>query len=150
MKTKSLISLIMLLLPLWTMAQESKQYNLEKGVGSKGYDVVSYFDNSAKKGSKKISAEYKGVKYYFSSDANKAKFEKNPEKYAPQYGGWCAYAMGKEAEKVDVDPNTFEIMDGKLYLFYNKFFNNTKEKWDKNPEQLRKLADENWQKILRK
>ena len=62
--------------------------------------------------------------------------------------GWCAYAMGAKGEKVEVDPETFKIVDGKLYLFYNKFFNNTLESWNKDEARLRSNADKNWSKII--
>jgi len=63
-----------------------------------------------------------------------------------QYGGWCAYAMGKDGSKLKIDPETFKIINGKLYVFYNKFFNNTLKSWNKD-DQLHQQADANWQKI---
>jgi len=88
------------------------------------------------------------VKFKFSNAENKITFENDPKKYIPQYGGWCAYAMGVSGDKVNVDPETFETRDGKLYLFYNAFRTNTLNKWtEEGPEQLRKKADENWKKI---
>ncbi|HZE82850.1 MAG TPA: YHS domain protein, partial [Puia sp.] len=67
--------------------------------------------------------------------------------YEPQYGGWCAYAMGKDGSKVEVDPGTFKIVNGKLFLFYNRFFNNTLKTWNKDEDHLHKNADNNWQKL---
>ena len=68
--------------------------------------------------------------------------------YVPQYGGWCAYALGAKAKKVSIDPETYEIRDGKLYLFYNAFFNNTLESWlEEGPKELQKKADKNWEKL---
>lgn len=120
-------------------------YNTEDGLIAQGYDVVEYFKGKAVEGSNKFSVKYDGVTFQFSSDENKKKFVSSPEKYIPQYGGWCAYAMGAKGEKVTINPKTFEIRDGKLYLFYNAFFNNTFESWKKEgPEKLRKQADENW------
>ena len=72
---------------------------------------------------------------------------RNPQKYEPAYGGWCAYAMGAKGQKVSVDPETFKIVDGRLNLFYNKFFNNTLEDWNKDEGNLKKKAEANWQKI---
>ena len=101
-------------------------YNLEKRVAIQGYDPVGYFkQNKAVKGKAALATTYEGVTYYFSSPANKDSFAKNPAGFEPQYGGWCAYAMGSSAEKVEINPETFKIVDGKLYLFYNAFFNNT-------------------------
>ena len=130
-------------------AQEN--YYVKKGAVAKGYDVVSYFDNQAQKGSKKIATEYDGVKFYFSSQENLKKFKENPTKYVPQYGGFCAYAMGVNGEKVSIDPETFEIRDGKLYLFYNSWGTNTLNLWVKEgAEQLKEKADKNWKKITEK
>lgn len=135
-----------------TIAQDAttrkKNYNLEKGVAIQGYDPVAYFiSNKAIKGSKDLAVSYEGVLYYFSSEANKNAFKNNPAKYEPQYGGWCAYAMGHDGSKVEVDPGTFKIIDNKLYLFYNKYFNNTLKTWNKDETNLKSHADANWQKI---
>ncbi|MCG8476875.1 MAG: YHS domain-containing protein [Cytophagales bacterium] len=130
-------------------AQSSKDFNLKRGVMAKGYDVVAYFEGKVAEGSKKFKSGYLGAVFYFSSEKNKNTFDKTPAKYMPEYGGWCAYAMGETGEKVDINPETFEIMDGKLYLFYNKFFNNTKVKWDKNPVELKKKADTNWKNYFK-
>jgi len=127
-----------------------KQFNLENGLGIKGYDPVAYFlQNKAIKGRKEFSNSYKGISYHFISSANLETFRSNPSKFEPQYGGWCAYAMGKEGSKVEVDPETFKIIDGKLFLFYNRFFNNTLKSWNENEPTLHSQADANWQKILK-
>jgi hypothetical protein len=76
------------------------------------------------------------------------KFKANPEKYKPAYGGWCAYAMGENGEKVKVDPETYKIVDGKLYLFYNFWTTNTLDDWNKNEKKLKEAADRNWSKIV--
>jgi YHS domain-containing protein len=125
-----------------------KQFNLEEGVGIKGYDPVAYFtEGKAVKGNKAEAVLSYGVTYYFSSGANRQEFRKNPSKYEPQYGGWCAYAMGSSGSKVEIDPGTFNIQDGKLYLFYNKFFNNTLKSWNKDETKLQKNANANWLKF---
>ncbi len=127
-----------------------KQFNLDNGLAIKGYDPVSYFTlNKAIKGKKEFSVSNLGVKYYFSTMANRDVFMANPEKYEPQYGGWCAYAMGKEGTKVEVDPETFKIVNGKLFLFYNRFFNNTLKSWNLDESGLHAKADLNWQKLLK-
>ena len=127
-----------------------KNFNLDNGVAISGYDPVSYFkENKAVKGRKDYTETYQGTIYYFSSPENKLEFSKDPSKFEPQYGGWCAYAMGKEGSKVEVDPGTFKVIDGKLYLFYNKFFNNTLKSWNKDEINLKKNADVNWQKIYK-
>ncbi|HEX6846144.1 MAG TPA: YHS domain-containing (seleno)protein [Chitinophagaceae bacterium] len=121
-----------------------------KGLAIEGYDPVAYFkNNKATEGKKELAVNYEGAIYYFANADNKEAFFKNPLAYEPQYGGWCAYAMGKNGEKVSVDPETFKIINGKLYLFYNKFFNNTLTSWNKDETNLKKKADLNWQKIFR-
>jgi YHS domain-containing protein len=128
-------------------AIRKSNYNLDGGIAISGYDPVAYFtQQKAVKGSKENATVYDGVTYYFSSAQNKEEFKKNPAKYEPEYGGWCAYAMGAKGEKVTIDPGTFKIINGKLYLFYNKFFNNTLTSWNKDENNLKKNADVNWQK----
>src|SRR6267143_6841720 len=86
------------------------------GVIVKGYDPVAYFaQNKAVKGSSKYQSTYQGATYYFSSAADLATFNKNPVKYVPQYGGFCADGMRKKQEN-DIDPTVFFIVKGKLYL----------------------------------
>lgn len=127
-----------------------KQFNLEKGIAIQGYDPVSYFtQNKAVKGDPKFAVKAEGVTYYFSSVANKDLFLKDYKKYEPQYGGWCAYAMGATNEKVEIDPETFKIVNGKLYLFYHSFTNNTLTKWNKNETVLKSNADKNWSLIYK-
>ncbi len=129
------------------IAKRQQEFNLEKGLAIQGYDPVSYFTvHTAIKGKKEWAANFEGVIYYFSSAANKDAFVKNPKKYEPQYGGWCAYAMGATGEKVEIDPETFKILDGKLYLFYHTWSNNTLPKWNKDEMKLKANADKVWQK----
>jgi YHS domain-containing protein len=131
-------------------AMRQKQFNLDDQVAIKGYDPVAYFKlNKAVKGNKNISASHQGIVYYFSSVENREEFKKNPSTYEPQYGGWCAYAMGAKGEKVSIDPETFKIINGKLYLFYHSYFNNTLPSWNKDESNLKTKADANWTKIYR-
>jgi YHS domain-containing protein len=132
-------------------AQDQKRinaFNLEKGIAVQGYDVVTYFDGKAVKGNSSLAVIHLGVRYHFSTLTNKEEFKKNPAKYEPQYGGWCAYAMGESGEKVEIDPETFKILNGKLYLFYNKRFNNTLKTWNKKEPVLKSKADANWSKLF--
>jgi YHS domain-containing protein len=85
-----------------------------------GYDAVSYFtDSKASKGSHKYTATYKSAIYQFSSEENRELFQDNPEKYAPQFGGFCAMGVALN-RKLDTDPTAWEIVDDKLYLNLNK------------------------------
>lgn len=131
-----------------TAAKRIAGFNLEKKVAIQGYDPVAYFtQKKAVKGKATIVTSYDGVTYNFSSQTNKDLFLKNPASYEPQYGGWCAFAMGDYGEKVEINPETFKVLDGKLYLFYNAFFNNTLKSWNKDEGNLKKKADANWKKI---
>jgi YHS domain-containing protein len=125
-----------------------KHYNLEKNLAIGGYDPVAYFtQNKALEGKKVNTYTYQNVTYYFASTANLEAFKKEPARYEPQYGGWCAYAMGETGEKVSIDPETFKVLDGKLYLFYNKLFTNTLPKWNKDEVNLMKKANNSWAKL---
>ncbi len=147
---KQLVTAILLLMSsLFAFSQQTirkAQFNIdESGVAVSGYDVVAYFtQNKAIKGDKQFAVNAEGVLYYFSSQANKNLFLKEWKKYEPQYGGWCAFAMGDYGKKVEVDPETFKITDGKLYLFYHSWTNNTLTKWNKDETNLKTKADKNW------
>ena len=150
---KTVLTLVASLFLLGAFAQDmtsqrKKTFNASDGLGIKGYDPVAYFmDKKAVKGNKDYNASYQGITYYFSSPVHRAEFLKNPAQYEPQYGGWCAYAMGHDGSKVEVDPETFKIIDGRLFLFYNRFFNNTLKSWNKDEARLHSQADNNWQKL---
>lgn len=128
-----------------------KHFNLDKnGLAIKGYDPVSYFTGKkALEGKKDITLTTEGITYRFATTQHRDLFKSSPGKYQPQFGGWCAYAMGATGEKVDIDPETFKLIDGKLYLFYNAFFNNTKKTWNKDENNLKAKADANWAKIIK-
>lgn len=150
---KTFLIVVVAFLSMTTFAQNatkrSKEFNLDKKVAIQGYDPVSYFtQKKAVKGKSNFVTTHEGVTYNFSSQANKDTFLKNPASYEPQYGGWCAFAMGDYGEKVEVNPETFKIVDGKLYLFYNAYFNNTLKSWNKDETNLKKKADANWKKLL--
>jgi YHS domain-containing protein len=130
-------------------ALRQQQFNLKKQVAIEGYDPVSYFDNHPLEGKSELKYNYKGVIYYFANQQNLQKFKANPEKYEPAYGGWCAYAMGETGEKVKIDPETYKIINGKLYLFYNFWGNNTLNSWNKKETELKEKADQNWKKFIR-
>lgn len=135
-----------------SMAQSSsyalKHYNLKKGLALQGYDPVAYFtENKAVEGSENISHTLSGVTYYFQSAKNRQLFISNPQQYEPQYGGYCAYAMA-DGDKVRIDPETFKIIDGKLFLYYNFRFTNTLKSWNKDQINLLPKANTEWIKIV--
>jgi len=110
-----------------------------------GYDTVAYFKVSkAVKGSSKYSTEYKGATWLFSSKENLEAFVADPEKYAPQYGGYCAYAISKD-KTASGDPELWSILDDKLYLNYNE---SILKKWDKDKQNIVMKADKNWPAVL--
>ncbi|MES2890820.1 MAG: YHS domain-containing (seleno)protein [Bacteroidota bacterium] len=152
MKQIGLAIMLFVALSSKVTAQESLRkthFNLKSQVAIQGYDPVAYFNlGHAEKGKEHLAVFYQGVNYYFSNNANKELFKKQPAKYEPAYGGWCAYAMGASAEKVSIDPATFKIVDGRLFLFYNKFFNNTLKDWNKKQAELEAAADANWSKLF--
>ncbi|HYC86309.1 MAG TPA: YHS domain-containing (seleno)protein [Chryseosolibacter sp.] len=121
-----------------------KHFNIKNDIALQGYDPVSYFAGKPVEGDETFKFTHKGVTYLFSGLTTLNKFKANPEKYEPAYGGWCAYAMGENGEKVKIDPETFKIIDGTLYLFYNFWGNNTLEDWNSNEKKLKQAADKNW------
>jgi YHS domain-containing protein len=138
----------LLILGITTSCAQTNDYNTKRGYAIDGYDVVSYFNNKPIEGTSDYVTEFDGVKFKFASEEHLNLFEKNPEKYVPQYGGYCAYAIGAKSSKVSIDPETFEIRDGKLYLFYNAWGTNTLELWQKEgAENLKEKADKNWETI---
>ena len=126
-----------------------QHFNVKKNIAIEGYDPVSYFEGEPLEGKAELKFTHKSITYQFASAANLSKFKLNPDTYEPAYGGWCAYAMGETSEKVKIDPETFKILDGRLYLFYNFWGNNTLEQWEKKEKKLKEAADHNWINIVR-
>jgi len=147
-RISAILFTVMIFSVSFTFGQNAKHYNIKKKVAIGGYDPVSYFDNNPQEGESGYSTIYEEVTYLFTSSSNKSKFEKNPSSYIPQYGGWCAYAMGANGDKVKVDPETYKIVSGKLYLFYNFYFTNTLDSWNEDEAGLKMKADQNWGKII--
>jgi YHS domain-containing protein len=121
----------------------------KEGVILDGYDVVSYFKPSGpQKGQAQFQFKYEDATYWFASAANKEEFARDPKKYAPQFGGWCAYAVASSKSKVEVDPKSFLIQGGRLLLFYNGIWADTRKKWlhtdSKDSQQFLREADANW------
>ena len=125
----------------------------DHGVAIGGYDVVSYFSGEAKQGNEKYASDYKGTTYYFSSKSNKNAFKKAPEKYVPQFGGYCAWGVGAKSALFPINPETFDIIDGKLYLFFNGPFDgqpfNAKIDWTNRTTTLKAAAHKNWPMVMK-
>lgn len=116
-----------------------------RGLAVAGYDPVAYFtDGKAVEGSSEFTAEWKGATWRFASAAHRDQFKADPDKYAPQYGGYCAWAVSQD-KTAGIDPEAWKIVDGKLYLNYDK---EVQAMWEKDvPGNIRK-ADANWPGLL--
>jgi YHS domain-containing protein len=112
-----------------------------------GYDTVAYFTvGKPVKGLDSLIYEWMGAKWKFSTQANLDLFRANPDKYAPQYGGYCAYGVAQDS-LVKVEPDQFTVRDGKLYLNYDA---EVQTKWKKDPEGFIRAADAKFQSLLKK
>jgi len=116
----------------------------ESGVAIQGYDPVAYFTAQPTQGNSNITSTYGGAIYFFINAENKALFDADPEKYVPQYGGFCAIAVS-ENKTFGIDPQTYKITEGKLYLFYNGELGNTKPLWEADETNRHANADTYWQ-----
>ena len=119
MKTKLFVLLLFLVTTSTQLLAQETDVFQKDGIAIRGYDPVAYFkQNKPVKGQETISYDWNGVKWLFSSDENKEDFRANPEKFAPQYGGYCAYGLS-ENHKSPTEPDAFTIVDDKLYLNYS-------------------------------
>ncbi len=134
------------------MAQDNKANNIDNSnIALQGYSPVSYLDlGIAQKGLKQFKSEYEKVTYYFTSGAQKATFDKNPTKYKPQYGGFCAFGIYAGA-KFRPDPNKFIVKDGKYFLYLYNLELDAQQLWlaEKNHGKLILAANTNWKKLSR-
>lgn len=143
-KSTIILSFIFFLVLGGLPAQESHIY-VKDGLAASGYDPVAYFiDGKATKGNSTFAYIWEDAEWYFRSEENLEAFKKEPEKYAPQYGGYCAYAVaiGRTAKS---DPRAWKIVDEKLYLNFNR---TVQKKWEMDISGYVKLADQNWPKVL--
>ncbi|AEE49783.1 YHS domain-containing (seleno)protein [Haliscomenobacter hydrossis] len=124
------------------LAQNNYNVNVDKkNLAVQGYDLVAYFeDHKPVKGSEEFTFKYETATYHFASKAHLNTFKKNPEKYLPEYGGFCAYGVSR-GYAVGVDPDAWSIVDGKLYLNYSLKVQKT---WSEDKPGYIKKADQNW------
>ncbi len=131
-------------------AQDKQAYNIDNSnIALQGYSPVSYLDlGIAQRGLKQYKSEYDKVVYYFTSDDQKKKFEANPGKYLPQYGGYCAFGVYAGA-KFRPDPNKFLVRDGKYFLYLYNIELDAQQLWlaENNHQGLERKADQNWNKL---
>jgi hypothetical protein len=115
------------------------------GTAIKGYDPVAYFtEGRPVEGSRDYSHDWQGVSWRFASAANRDRFIADPESYAPQYGGYCAWAVA-EGYTADIDPEAWHIADGKLYLNYDR---SIRQRWLADVPGNIARGDDNWPAIL--
>jgi len=147
---KKTIALVVLLSSMSLFAQDKMANNIDNSnIALQGYSPVSYLDlELAQIGNKDYKSTYEKVVYYFTSEEQKAKFDKNPTKYLPQYGGFCAFGCYAGA-KFRVNPNKFIVENGKYYLYLANVELDAKQLWlaEKNHSKLKKTADKNWSKL---
>jgi YHS domain-containing protein len=136
-----------------TVKRDTSNYNLDKNhLAIEGYDPVAYFPEGGGKplkGSDKFTHTHRGVTYRFANQANLDAFKKDPNKYEPTYGGWCASAMADGGRKVEIDPENFKVTNGRLFLFYKSLFQNALDYWKKDEKGHTKEADDWWKKVAK-
>lgn len=138
----AIISAILITIVACSRSQGVEQVNKTKdGTAIKGFDTVAFFTlEKAIEGKPEYSFIWNGAKWFFSSAENRDMFAESPEKYAPQFGGYCSYAVS-HGYTADGDPETFKIVDDKLYLNYNQ---KAKELWEKEQGKFIKEGEKNW------
>lgn len=141
----SLAMLLSLLLTAAAHAKSPVNVTFFGKLAIEGYDPVAYFqENRAVKGDKKYEYEWNGAVWRFSSDKNRSLFQANADYYAPQYGGYCAYAVA-QGDTAGIDPKQFTIVEDKLYLNYNA---KIQKRWLEQRDVFIEQADENWPGVL--
>lgn len=143
MKRFILIMLTIVKFSFPIFAQKSEVFMTPKGA-IQGYDPVAYFrEGKPVEGKKTWMYTWKGANWYFSTPQNRDAFKANPEKFAPQYGGYCAYGTA-EGHKAPTDPLAWTIVNHKLYLNYNQ---EVKGLWSKDQKGYIKTADKKWPQV---
>jgi YHS domain-containing protein len=146
MKRLLILSVIAVLASAQIHAQKSAVFS-SSSKAIRGYDPVAYFtENKAVKGSSELVYNWMNANWYFSTQQNLDMFKADPDKFAPQYGGYCAYGCS-EGHKAPTDPEAFTIVNGKLYLNYNL---NVRKIWRQDTDKKIELADMQWPTIKEK
>ena len=129
-------------------AQPKSLLNLDKsGLAVQGYDPVAFFtENKPVKGRMEFKSVRNGATYYFASSENKARFDKEPAKYEPAFGGFCAYGVSRN-KLAEIDPEAFQVVDGHLLLQYSKGVRN---EFNKDTQGNLSRANANWPALVEK
>ncbi len=143
---RRIVLVVAMALGLGALVQAGDPINKKKGLAVKGYDAVAYFSQGEPvKGDARFSFEWMGAKWLFASAENRDQFAADPEKYAPQFGGYCAYAAS-EGYLYDADPKFWRIVDGKLYLNYS---GTAQKRWETDiPGNIEK-ANKHWPTLIK-
>ncbi|MEO9477071.1 MAG: YHS domain-containing (seleno)protein [Cyclobacteriaceae bacterium] len=151
---KNFILTIAVLVGSITITHAQVQPVDENGLAIGGYDVVAYFSNNAEKGSARYTATYEDATYQFVNAQNRDAFKKNPSRYLPQFDGYCAWGVAAKDSKFPINPETFDVIDGKLYLFFNGDFGgeafNTAPLWNAETSKLKTAAHAKWPSVKTK
>jgi hypothetical protein len=127
-------------------AREPNRY-VKRGLALDGYDAVAYFTESrAVPGRAEFEHQWDGARWRFASAANRDRFAKEPQRFAPQFGGYCAYAVSR-GYTASADPEAWSVVDGKLYVNYSRSVRNT---WEKDAASYIRQAEANWPGVLEK
>ncbi|NOH78158.1 YHS domain-containing protein [Vibrio sp. RE86] len=144
---KKLFALILSLASFSTFAADPVYTGIFSNKALSGYDTVAYFTvGKPVKGDSQWQTEYQGADWYFSSQENLEKFVATPDAYAPQYGGYCAWAVSEKNDFASADPQQWAIVDGKLYLNYDA---DVKSWWDSDRSGHITQADKNWPNLIK-
>lgn len=143
------LALGLILTGMVSMQAQSHSYSADDSmIALEGYSPVSYIDNGkAQLGKKAFKTTYDGMTYYFVDQNQQKKFQANPKKYQPQYGGWCAFAVSLGG-KFQPDPKSFRVIDGKLYMFTINLEGDFVKVWEKEGKEKHiAQADKNWKSM---
>ena len=145
---KKLLAAFVVLAAFSTIAAAKELLNLNpEGVAIQGYDPVGFFtDNRPVKGNSQFQSDYHGAKYYFASAEHKAAFDKEPAKYEPQFGGYCAYGASR-GNKAPVKIEAWQIVNRRLLMQYDL---DIKSNFNKDQQGNLRRADQNWPGLVEK
>ena len=139
--SRSFLTAALLIGPLVARPSAVDPLNAKSGLAVRGYDVVAYFTESKPvRGSADFESVWMGAKWRFGTKENRDAFAQSPEKFAPQFGGYCAWAVGHNYT-ADADPEAWRIVDGKLYLNYNR---SVQKQWEQNRTKWIEQGQRNW------